>query len=32
MATVRQAVRFALDPNRRRRRELALHAGAARYA
>ena len=32
MATVRQALRFALDPTVAQRRALARHAGAARYA
>ena len=32
MATVHQALRFALDPNLGQRRDLARHAGASRYA
>jgi len=32
MAAVRQALRFALDPNSQQRRCLARHAGAARFA
>ena len=32
MATVHQALRFALDPTFRQRRDLARHAGASRYA
>ncbi|MHB1527591.1 MAG: helix-turn-helix domain-containing protein, partial [Candidatus Dormibacteria bacterium] len=32
MALVRQALRFALDPNSQQRRDLARHAGAARYS
>ncbi|HVC22989.1 MAG TPA: IS607 family element RNA-guided endonuclease TnpB [Candidatus Dormibacteraeota bacterium] len=32
MAKVQQALRFALDPNAGQRRELARHAGTARYA
>ena len=32
MAAVRQALRFALDPNGQQRRALARHAGASRYA
>lgn len=29
---VRQALRFALDPNSQQRRDLSRHAGAARFA
>ena len=32
MAMVRQALRFALQPNCRQRRSLARHAGASRFA
>jgi putative transposase len=32
MVLIRQAVRFALDPNSQQRRDLSRHAGAARYA
>ncbi len=32
MARVRQALRFALDPTGAQRRDLACHAGTARYA
>jgi putative transposase len=32
VALVRQALRFALDPNSQQRRDLSRHAGAARFA
>jgi putative transposase len=32
MVLVRQALRFALDPNSQQRRDLSRHAGAARFA